>query len=101
MKALIAAAAAAAFTLFAVTSTARSDSPEDINRSSDVALQRLNESNPAVQATSEHARAIPIFPSIVKAGDPSWRVSKTDVRHRLRGMSSADGGPREFDHAVA
>ncbi len=68
MKTLLVAASTAAFTLFAVASTAHAASPEDINRSSDAALQRLYDTNPAAEAISEHARAILIFPSIVKAG---------------------------------
>ena len=68
MKTLLTTAAVAAFTLLAVASTAQAASPEDINRSSNEALQRLYDNNPAAQAISEHARAILVFPSIVKAG---------------------------------
>jgi lipid-binding SYLF domain-containing protein len=68
MKTLFTAAAATAFALFAAATTAHAASPEDINRSSNEALQRLLAANPAAQAISEHARAILIFPSIVKAG---------------------------------
>ncbi len=41
---------------------------EDINRDSDRALQKLYESNPLAQDISKQARAILIFPKIVKAG---------------------------------
>jgi lipid-binding SYLF domain-containing protein len=68
MKTLLTTAAVAAFAVLAVASTAQAASPEDINRSSNEALQRLYDANPAAQAISEHARAILIFPSIVKAG---------------------------------
>ena len=68
MRPLPTTAAVAAFALFAVASTAQAASPADINRSSNEALQRLYDANPAAQAISEHAKAILIFPSIVKAG---------------------------------
>ena len=41
---------------------------EDINRDSDRALQKLYQSNPVAEDISKHARAILIFPNIVKAG---------------------------------
>jgi lipid-binding SYLF domain-containing protein len=41
---------------------------EDLNRDSDQALQKLYESNPVAEDIAKHARAILIFPNIVKAG---------------------------------
>jgi len=41
---------------------------EDINRDSDRALQKLYQSNPVAEDISKRARAILIFPNIVKAG---------------------------------
>jgi len=42
--------------------------PEDLNRDSDHALQMLEGSNPAAAAIARHARAVLVFPNIVKAG---------------------------------
>jgi len=68
MKTFLTAAAVAALTMFAVVSTAHAETPEHIDRSSDAALQQLYDTNPAARAIAEHARAILVFPSIVKAG---------------------------------
>jgi lipid-binding SYLF domain-containing protein len=69
MRTFITAASALAFTLFAAASTtAVGATPGDISRRSDEALQHLYETNPAAQAISGHARAILVFPSIIKAG---------------------------------
>jgi lipid-binding SYLF domain-containing protein len=42
--------------------------PEDLNRDSDHALQMLEGSNPAAAAIARQARAVLVFPNIVKAG---------------------------------
>ncbi len=47
---------------------ANAESPADLNRDSDAALQHLYDVNPAAADIGRHARAILIFPSIVKAG---------------------------------
>jgi lipid-binding SYLF domain-containing protein len=49
-------------------SVANAASAEDISRDSDRALERLYASNPAAAAIARQARAVLIFPSIVKAG---------------------------------
>jgi len=41
---------------------------EQLNRDSDQALQRLYESHPSVESLSRNARAVLIFPNVVKAG---------------------------------
>jgi lipid-binding SYLF domain-containing protein len=41
---------------------------EQLNRDSDQALQRLYESHPSVEALSRNAKAVLIFPNVVKAG---------------------------------
>jgi lipid-binding SYLF domain-containing protein len=47
---------------------ARADTPEDLNRSSDSALQMLESTNPAAANVAKSAKAVLIFPNIVKAG---------------------------------
>lgn len=47
---------------------AQAASAEDINRDSDRALQQLYDTNPAAAAIAKQARAVLIFPKIVKAG---------------------------------
>jgi lipid-binding SYLF domain-containing protein len=42
--------------------------PEDLNRDSDRALRMLEGSNPAAAAIARQARAVLVFPNIVKAG---------------------------------
>lgn len=42
--------------------------PEDLNRDSDRALQMLEGNNPAAAAIARHAKAVLVFPNIVKAG---------------------------------
>jgi len=49
-------------------SVAYADSPADLNRDSDAALQQLYANNPAAAAIGKQAKAILIFPKIVKAG---------------------------------
>lgn len=50
---------------FGAASAATAD---DLNRDSDMALQNLYRAHPFAQELSKHARAILIFPNIVKAG---------------------------------
>jgi lipid-binding SYLF domain-containing protein len=49
-------------------SVAAAASPAELNHDSAEALRKLYESNPAAEAISHQARAILIFPNIVKAG---------------------------------
>ena len=49
-------------------SAANAASETDLNRDSAAALQHLYETNPAAAAIAHKARAVLIFPSIVKAG---------------------------------
>ena len=53
-----------------VTMASRSSAAtaEDLNRDSDQALQTLYRTNPTAEVLARHARAILIFPNIVKAG---------------------------------
>lgn len=48
--------------------SAKAESPADLNHDSAQALQTLCQTNPAAADLAEHARAILIFPNIVKAG---------------------------------
>jgi lipid-binding SYLF domain-containing protein len=65
---LAAALAAAAMTSVGLAGAAQAATKQDLNRESDQALQRLYASNPAAAAIGRQARAILIFPKIVKAG---------------------------------
>ena len=47
---------------------ARADTPEDLNRQSDAALQMLTSTNPTAADIASKAKAVLIFPPIVKAG---------------------------------
>src|SRR5579859_4945804 len=47
---------------------AQAATPSDLNRDSDYALQRLEAGNPAAAAIARQARAVLVFPNIVKAG---------------------------------
>ncbi|MDR3424098.1 MAG: lipid-binding SYLF domain-containing protein [Alphaproteobacteria bacterium] len=49
-------------------SDARADSPEDLNRDADQALQMLVTTNPSAAAIARKAKAELIFPKIIKAG---------------------------------
>lgn len=53
---------------FAPLHNARADTPDDLNRSSDSALHMLETTNPAAANVAKSARAVLIFPNIVKAG---------------------------------
>ena len=54
--------------LFWGAANARAATPEDLNRDSDAALHRLISTNPAAASLNEKAKAVLIFPNIVKAG---------------------------------
>jgi len=60
--------AAAAFSALMATSAATAASTADIDRESAQALQMLYKTNPTAEMLSHHAKAILIFPNIVKAG---------------------------------
>lgn len=60
-------AAATALTLGA-TSAAQAASADDLNRDSAQALQNLTQSNRAAASIARDARAVLVFPNIVKAG---------------------------------
>src|SRR5471030_163827 len=61
-------ATAAVLLLGAIASTAWAATAEDLDRDADQALQTLYKVNPAADAISRKARAILVFPKIVKAG---------------------------------
>ena len=62
-------AVASAFPLSVATmDRAYAASAEDLDRDSDQALQMLYRNNPVAETISKHARAVLIFPKIVKAG---------------------------------
>ena len=61
-------AAAATFSLGAITSHANAATAEDLNRDAAQALQTLEKTNPAAESISKKAKAVLIFPNIVKAG---------------------------------
>ena len=47
---------------------AQAATPEDLNRDADAALQMITSTNPVAKNLSEKAKAVLIFPTIVKAG---------------------------------
>jgi lipid-binding SYLF domain-containing protein len=51
-----------------VANCAHAATPEDLNRDSDSALQMLEKTNPSAASIAKSARAVLIFPTIVKAG---------------------------------
>ena len=57
-----------AFAAIALAGAAKAETAADLNRESDNALQQLYRANPAAAAIGRQARAILIFPTIVKAG---------------------------------
>jgi lipid-binding SYLF domain-containing protein len=57
----------AAVSLGAIPST-RAATPEDLNKDADQALHRLTSTNPLAADLSKKAKAVLIFPNIVKAG---------------------------------
>eukprot|EP01033_Poteriospumella_lacustris_P020185 gene20185-14747_t len=60
--------AAAGLASAALPSTAFAATAEDLNTDSRQALENLYRSNPTAETISHHARAILVFPNIVKAG---------------------------------
>jgi lipid-binding SYLF domain-containing protein len=70
LRALLVAAslATAAMAPLAAPPPAFAATAEDLDRDSDQALQNLYSSNPSAQLLARHAKAILIFPNIIKAG---------------------------------
>lgn len=60
--------AAATFSLGAFSNHASAVTADDLNKDADQALQALYKTNPAADAISKKARAILVFPHILKAG---------------------------------
>ncbi|MDR3508456.1 MAG: lipid-binding SYLF domain-containing protein [Caulobacteraceae bacterium] len=60
--------AAVAMASVCLVGGAQAATAEDLNRDSDQALQKLYASNPAAEAIAHKARAVLVFPNIVKAG---------------------------------
>ena len=60
--------AVATFSLIGISNYAVAATAEDLNKDALQALQTLYKSNPVAQSISEKARAILVFPNIVKAG---------------------------------
>src|ERR1700739_2787606 len=65
---LATALATAAIIPMAVVCAANAATADDLNRDSSMALQNLYRTHPFAEELSKHARAILIFPNIVKAG---------------------------------
>lgn len=65
-KILLATAASLAFGVGG--GTAQAATAEDLNRDADQALQSLYKSNPTAETLSKKARAVLVFPKIIKAG---------------------------------
>jgi lipid-binding SYLF domain-containing protein len=59
---------AASLSLCAASATARAATAEDLNKDAAQTLQTLYKTNPAAEAISKQAKAILVFPKIVKAG---------------------------------
>ena len=60
--------AAATVSLAAVSTHAGAATAEDLNKDAAQALEKLYKGNPAAEAVGKRAKAILVFPSIVKAG---------------------------------
>ena len=60
--------AVATFSLASISGSAVAASAEDLNKDADQALQTLYKNNPAAESISKKAKAILVFPNIVKAG---------------------------------
>ena len=60
--------AAATFSLAAISSLAYAATAEDLNKDAAQALQTLSKKNPVADSISKKARAVLVFPNIVKAG---------------------------------
>ena len=57
-----------ALSLFSIDRAVAASTAEELNRDADNALQNLYRTNPVAKDISRHARAILVFPEIVKAG---------------------------------
>ncbi len=64
----LALAAVPAFPMSAMASGASESTAEDLDRDAALGLQNLYKVNPAAAEVSKHARAVLVFPNIVKAG---------------------------------
>ena len=60
--------AAATFALGAISSRANAATAEDLNRDAAQALQTLYRTNPVAEGISKKARAVLVFPNVIKAG---------------------------------
>lgn len=60
--------ATAAMVPLTAPTLANAASPADLNQDSDQALQKLYSKNPSARLLGEHAKAILVFPKIIKAG---------------------------------
>lgn len=60
--------AAATFSLGTISSHANAATAEDLNKDADQALQTLYKTNPAAASVSKKAKAVLVFPKIIKAG---------------------------------
>jgi lipid-binding SYLF domain-containing protein len=60
--------AAAAFALAGITSHANAATAEDLHKDAAQALQILYKGNPAAESISKKARAVLVFPKVIKAG---------------------------------
>lgn len=58
----------ASFSLASISGQALSATAEDLNRDAGQALELLYKTNPAAAAIGKNARAVLVFPSVVKAG---------------------------------
>jgi lipid-binding SYLF domain-containing protein len=61
-------AVATTVSLGSISTHANAATAEDLNKESNIALQKLYKSNPTAEKIGSQAKAILIFPSIVKAG---------------------------------
>ncbi|MBS1209758.1 MAG: hypothetical protein H6R19_2156 [Proteobacteria bacterium] len=60
--------ATAAVSLAAISSQAVAATAEDLNKDAAQALDKLYKSNPTAESIGKHAKAVLVFPNIVKAG---------------------------------
>ncbi|MHB8354239.1 MAG: lipid-binding SYLF domain-containing protein [Burkholderiales bacterium] len=58
----------AALSLVAISSSANAATAEDLNKDAALALQTLYRTNPTAESISKQAKAVLVFPKIVKAG---------------------------------
>ncbi|MFY9327675.1 MAG: lipid-binding SYLF domain-containing protein [Georgfuchsia sp.] len=60
--------AAATLSLGAISASAIAATAEDLNKDADQALQTLYKGNPTAEVIAKHAKAVLVFPKIIKAG---------------------------------